>query len=516
MRTETFDRLTPLESDRYARRLRMAALVILAAFAALMLAMRACSPNRPRDYANDLDHYYYGSIGSDISGGLPVKLLQVLPTIFPDYLPKGSTARDYSAFGFIQQPGRPLPIGFSIRRQIVDRAALNCASCHTGQVQVTPGQPPVIIPGMPANTVDLLAYFQFLFRCAADDNRFNAATIVSAMKAAGIAGPLDGPLYGFIVPVVKDAVLAQQRKNRFVESPSFTAFGPGRVDTFDTFKFDQFGYYYRAHAQTIPQDELYGIVDFPSVWNQGRRDGLPLHWDGNNSSLRERNFSAAIGSGARPEDVDLPRLFRVEAWLKSLPPPQYPFPVNAAMAARGKPVYERLCASCHDFGGSQMGKVIPLAAIGTDRSRLDSYTPFLRQAQIDYTSVVPWKFSHFTNTAGYVTLPLDGIWARAPYLHNGSVPTMWDLLSPSGVRPKAFTLGEVAYDAADMGFRHENLARAAGGGFVSDAGRPYTGTAFVLDTGRRANSNAGHEGPAYGTTLSDEDKRALIEFLKTQ
>jgi len=516
MRKETFDRLTPLESDLYARRLRTAALVVVFLFGVLMLVMRAYSPDRPREYASDLDHYYYGSIGSDISGGLPVPLLQVLPAIFPDYLPKGATARDYSAFGFIQQPGRPLPIGFSIRRQIVDRAALNCASCHTGQVQVLPDQPPVTIAGMPAHSLDLLSYFQFLFRCAGDDSRFNARTIVAAMKAAGLAGPLDGPLYAYIVPVVKDAILAQESKNRFFTAPEYTRWGPGRVDTFDTFKSDQFAYYYRAHAQTVRPDELFGIVDFPSVWNQGPRDGLPLHWDGNNSSLRERNFSAAIGSGARPEDADLPRLFRVEAWLKSLPPPRYPFPVDPDRAARGKPIYQRLCAACHDFGGSQMGKVIPLAEIGTDRSRLDSYTPFLRQAQIDYTSSMPWKFSHFTNTTGYVTLPLDGIWARAPYLHNGSVPTMWDLLSPSRERPQAFTLGEIAYDTVALGFRHENLSRTAEGGFVNDAGRPYTGTAFVLDTRRRANSNAGHEGPAYGTTLSDDEKRTLIEFLKTQ
>ena len=163
-----------------------------------------------------------------------------------------------------------------------------------------------------------------------------------------------------------------------------------------------------------------------------------------------------------------------------------------------------------------MSQVIPLTEIGTDRSRLDSYTPFLRQAQIDYTSGMPWMFSHFTKTDGYSTMPLDGVWARAPYLHNGSVPTIWDLLSPSGLRPKAFTLGAIAYDTTDLGFRRENLTRAPGGGFVDQAGRPYSGAAFVLDTRLRANGNAGHEGPAYGTTLSDDDKRALIEFLKTR
>ena len=516
MRVETFDRPTPLESDLYARRVRCAAIAVLIACGLLMLLMQAFAPNRPRTYANDLDHFYYGSIGSDISGGLPLKVLQVLPHVFPDYLPKGSTAQDYTAFGFIDQPGRPLPIGFSIRRQFVDRAALNCGSCHTSQVRAAPDQPPQTIAGMPAHSLNLLAFFQFLFRCAADDDRFNAKTIVSAMKTAGIAGPLDGLIYRFVVPAMKDALLLQSRKLRYLADPDYTPFGPGRVSTFDTFKFDQFAYYYRAHNHKVAPDEIYGIVDFPSIWNQGPREGLKLHWDGNNTSIRERNFSAAIASGARPEDMDLPRLYRIEDWLKRLKPPAWPFAIDSAKAARGKPIYDHLCASCHEFGGSRMGQVVPLAQIGTDRSRLDSYTPFLREAQIDYTSHVPWTFSHFTKTDGYANLPLDGIWARAPYLHNGSVPTMWDLLATDEARPKAFTIGGTVYDQKDMGFRHEILTQSPAGGFLDAAGKAYAGNAFVLNTSLRGNGNQGHTGAAYGTALIDDDKWALIEYLKTK
>ena len=60
-----------------------------------------------------------------------LKVLQVFPAMFPEYLPKGSERKDYTAFGFIQQPGHPMPIGFSVRRQIIDLTAINCAACHT-------------------------------------------------------------------------------------------------------------------------------------------------------------------------------------------------------------------------------------------------------------------------------------------------------------------------------------------------------------------------------------------------
>jgi hypothetical protein len=513
---ETFDRPTPAEGRLYAGRVRNAGIAVVVASALLLLVMGGFAPNRPVDHATDLEHFYYGSIGSDISGGLPVKVLQVLPRIFPDFLPAGATARDYTAFGFIQEPGQPLPIGFSIRRQLIDRSAINCAACHTGAVRVAEGQAPQIIAGMPANTVDLLAFFQFLFRAANDDDRFNASTILAAMEAENLDEALDGLFYRVVVPRMKDALRKQEQKLKFVQDTAYTAFGPGRVNTFDTFKFDQFAEYYEEHGQTITAEEIYGIADFPSIWNQAPREGLNLHWDGNNTSVRERNFSAAIGAGARPEDIDLPRLLRIESWLKTLPSPRWPFAVDAANAERGKVIYARYCADCHDFEGSRIGQVVAIDDIGTDRSRLDSYTSFLLDAQKDYTRAVPWTFSHFSKTNGYASHPLDGIWARAPYLHNGSVPNMWDLLSPEAERPRAFTTGSIDYDQERLGFRHRVLSESSNGGYVDAAGQRYTGHAFVLNTRLRGNGNRGHSGAAYGTTLSADEKSALIEYLKTK
>jgi len=115
----------------------------------------------------------------------------------------------------------------------------------------------------------------------------------------------------------------------------------------------------------------------------------------------------------------------------------------------------------------------------------------------------------------YKARPLDGIWATAPFLHNGSVPTLWDLLSPYAERPPTFWLGNRAFDPVKVGYATSQVPGAFKLVAVDAQGRPV-----------RGNSNAGHvfETPAdpahprpgtIGPTLSPDERRATIEFLKT-
>lgn len=99
---------------------------------------------------------------------------------------------------------------------------------------------------------------------------------------------------------------------------------------------------------------------------------------------------------------------------------------------------------------------------------------------------------------GYVAPFLDGIWLRAPYLHNGSVPTIRDLLEPAAKRPRLFWRGYDLYDPVKVGFVHQGEAAQR------------TGSKY--DTRERSNGNAGHE---FGTGLAEEEKTALVEYLKT-
>jgi cytochrome c5 len=338
---------------------------------------------------------------------------------------------------------------------------------------------------------------------------------MAAVDARAKLNPVERFLYEQAVPRVREGLLTQRGQLKaLLEGPPF---GPGRVDTFNPYKIQKFGF---------PPDGSVGTADFPSIWNQRPREGMHLHWDGDNTSVFERNISASMGAGATPVSIDLPRMQRVAAWLGApdphaplsdddirraredptpgpgeLPVPKYPFPIDAALAAQGRPVYVRYCASCHDWKGEYVGEVDPIEKVRTDRHRLDSFTAEFSFNQNTLGAGHWWRFNHFRKTGGYANMPLDGLWARAPYLHNGSVPTLWDLLSKE--RPAKFYRGDDAYDPQKVGFRTDRER--------SDDGRRL----FLFDVSVPGNGNGGHDGKEYGTELSDDEKKALIEYLKT-
>src|SRR5205823_8913967 len=132
-----------------------------------------------------------------------------------------------------------------------------------------------------------------------------------------------------------------------------------------------------------------------------------------------------------------------------------PFPGDRIAQARvepGRALYQTYCAECHELGAPRVGRVTPIAEVGTDRERLDSFTPQLVERMNTLGKGYDWQFSHFHKTDGYANSPLDGIWLRAPYLHNGSVPTLRDLLQPPAQRPVVFYRGYDLYDYANVGF----------------------------------------------------------------
>ncbi len=171
-----------------------------------------------------------------------------------------------------------------------------------------------------------------------------------------------------------------------------------------------------------------------------------------------------------------PQLQALAVWVKGLKVPPYPLEWDRALVEVGKPLFAQHCGSCHAPDGKQTRTLIPIAEIGTDR-----------------------ELANTKKTSGYVAEPLDGTWMRGPYLHNGSVPTVGDLLRPPAQRPATF-------------YRGNNLLNSHDIGFVSDLAQEK-GLHFVFfDTRLPGNSNAGHP---YGTDLSDQDKKAIIEYLKT-
>jgi mono/diheme cytochrome c family protein len=480
-----------MSATTYRKAILIVGVLVVVIAAAALSVLAYLGRDVPEVHADIQDHFKYGSIGSDTDNGVPYWIWRVLPRVFPEHLPN-RPGEGYARLGFIYEaPDRERPIGTSVREHPIPLVGLNCAVCHTGTLQDAPSGPVQIVLGMPAHQFDIESYFRFLFDCAGDP-RFNADTLIPAIKQENPSFSLfDELTYRFLViPRTRDGLLRRQAE--IAPLSRQPRFGPGRVDTFGAYKI-HFGL-------DMSKDDSVGTADLPSLWNQRPRQGLWLHWDGNNNLVQERNISAALGAGATEDSLDEPSLARIANWIFDFQPPvQFPpDKIDAARAEAGKAVYQARCASCHDFGAPRTGQVTPFVEIGTDPERLNSFTPELADKMNTFGTGRPWRFSHFRKSDGYANMPLDGLWLRAPYLHNGSVPSLRDLLEPPERRPTLFFRGYPVYDYTNVGF-------------VS-TGPQAERTGFQYDTSVRGNGNQGH---VYGTNLSPEEKAVLLEFLKT-
>jgi hypothetical protein len=481
-----------------------AAIVVAVIWVAVSL-----TTDRPVVYGNIADHFKYGSIGSEPGGSLlapvggvlpPYEVFKSLPTICRDKLPGG-----YASVGLIFEPGHDLPIGVSRRRRLgIDQVGFNCALCHTSTVRDSPTAPARIVLGMPAQQLDLQSLVQFVLDCSLD-SRMTAENVSGRFKEAGGRVSLFERLLMRVGLIDRLKVQTLDLRNRIapILSDRLPRWGLGRVDTFNPYKAIQFNW----RLDELPASELIGAADYPPLWNQAPREGMHLHWDGNNTSVDERNLSAALGAGVTPVTVDHAAIKRVRDWIWTLPPPPYPYAIDRALAARGAAVYQQTCLECHAGNrfregvkeGARVGQVEDISQVGTDPHRLDSYTAEFAANQYALYPQSEYRFTHFSKTHGYANQPLDGIWLRGPYLHNGSVPTLHDLLEVPERRPAAFYRGYDVFDQQNVGFVSS---------VPESGGRAF----FRFDTSLPGNGNGGH---LYGTTLPDSDKRAIVEYMKT-
>ena len=481
------------------------AVIVVIPLAVAIYALIRFGGDRAVVYDTPEEHFKYGSTGGEHESGFPYWIFQALPQVCNHLLPGG-----YRSLGLVFEDGKDLPIGMSKRSYMgIDRTFLNCAVCHVSTVRRTAQDKPQIVLGMPAATFDVMGFERFFFQCAADPKFSKEFIVPEAQRLAKAGGqPLDlidrYLVYPIAVAIMRERLLMLRGRFGFVEHQigQGALWGPGRVDTFNSAKV-----LFNFPMDKLDKNELLGASDFPSIWNQGMKRGMQLHWDGNNTLVEERNKSAAFGTGTTPPTIDVAAIKRVEDWIEKAKPPQYPFGIDKDLAARGAPLYKQYCARCHgasgqDFSGELVGKVTPIEAIRTDRRRLDSYTEMLAVNQSTLYAGYPYRFTHFRKTFGYANMPLDGLWLRAPYLHNGSVPTLRDLLEPAAQRPKVFYRGNDVYDEKNVGF-------------VSTQASEGDRTFFKYDTALDGNSNIGHDGAAYGTDLPPADKAALLEYLKT-
>jgi mono/diheme cytochrome c family protein len=249
-------------------------------------------------------------------------------------------------------------------------------------------------------------------------------------------------------------------------------------------------------------------LDTPAWWILHKKK--MKYYDGRTDARATRsNMQFLLGDLTREQLEGLDGTFRdIDAYLKRLRAPKYPFAIDGALAERGRGIFEAHCARCHGTYGEDWtypGKIVPLDVIGTDPERAKGLT---EKFIAHYNAT--WLGSEYPveePMAGYQAPPLDGIWATAPYLHNGTVPTLEHVLN-SASRPRVFTrppgTGFEHYDQARVGWKYEE--RSAEGSAPGKAGDKR-----VVDTRRWGLSNAGH---TFGDKLTGEERRAVIEYLK--
>ncbi len=512
---QSLNRRTPVEQAWAKARARRWVIILLIVAAALYWLVFV------NEYVvaheGEAEHFMHGSIGSEAANGLPYWVFQALPVLYADRM----GGEGYRHFGLLYaEPDDDLPIGFSRRVATgVERVWLNCSVCHVGTYRLEADGEPQLLLGAPSNNLRLQELILFLLEVGRDPG-FNGERVVEAINSDAVGGNLNAferLFYRFlVVPEVRSALLDLNEQLAFVGRQY--PWGPGRVDTFNPYKSIQFGFPMGSDA--IDDIALNGSSDYPSIWQQRPREGMNLHWDGNNDSVAERNLSAALGAGVTPTTVDREAIHRVADWAWDLPPPPFPAPdtIDGDLAAQGAELYARYCAECHGMAWAdptsdtlvyeydrgrypRLGEVETLAEIGTDRGRWASYTEEFAAAQNMLYAGYDWRFHRFRKTDGYANQPLDGIWARSPYLHNGSVPTLRDLLEPADQRPAVFWRGSDVLDLERVGYQ-------------SDADSAPAEDLFRYDTSVPGNGNQGHDGPRYGTELPAAAKEAIIEYMK--
>jgi mono/diheme cytochrome c family protein len=254
-------------------------------------------------------------------------------------------------------------------------------------------------------------------------------------------------------------------------------------------------------------------MDTPPWWHLKRK--RTMYYDGRTDARSVRtNMQFLLGEKTLAELMELEPAFRdIQAFFKSLEPPKYPFPVDSAKVERGRAVFEENCARCHGtYGpnGNYPNKIIPLDVIGTDPARFRGLSD--RLVAHYNTTWLGAEYPVNTKRIGYQAPPLDGLWATAPYLHNGSVPNLHALLS-SSARPARFTRPPSTdfehYDSSRLGWKYREVSQDE---LISTMRRSPFEAKFIVDTSRFGMSNGGH---TFGDDLSEDERMDLIEYLKT-
>jgi mono/diheme cytochrome c family protein len=368
-------------------------------------------------------------------------------------------------------PNNGLPMGLREAPTLLGRKAIStdCLLCHGGAVA---GESRV---GLPNNALDIHALFLDLAKAdgAANNLPFSFSNVRGTTEAGGFAV--------FLLDLRNPDLSLRAPENKFGL-----------------------------------RDDL--CEDAPAWWLLKKKK--TMYYTGGGDARSVRSLMQFMMSPFNPPSVfekEEATFVDIREYLLSLEPPKYPFPIDRELAHQGEAVFNNTCARCHGTYGEHPtypNKIVAIDKIGTDRTRFDGLT----EAFGEYYNKSwfakekrGWLADGYTAIVhdGYQAPPLDGVWATAPYFHNGSVPTVADVLN-SKTRPKIFTRSfgteREDYDPVKLGLKIQVLDHPADPKASDFEKRKVYNTTL---------SGRGNRGHTYGDDLTDDERKAVIEYLKT-
>jgi hypothetical protein len=430
---------------------------------------RACASTLPRVQAFDAQRAARGEAllrsGTLAPGILPEGAVRLLWIAWGT--PEPSSDEQFwtqvrERYGMLEAPfdNAGLPLGF--RREPAG-LTFNCLLCHTGRVAGT------TLIGAPNSTVDLESFFD-------DLKSLRDLAVTLGLQVPPIPYDLNG----------------------------FTSAAGAH---------DAFGLGFRFYAPALPGgagvNTDFGPQRSPAWWLL--HDKSRIFVDGSADASGHRTMMAtlvAFGVGYGELGAREEQFVDIAHYIRSLEPPCWELTaLDGPKLHRGQSVFERECVHCHGMHTGPDARfpdnVVSVGEVGTDAIRAQRFGP----AEANVLNLSWFGEPPLKSTGGYLAQPLVGIWARAPYFHNGSVPDLMGVLDPTQRPARWRRIGgeRDGYDAERVGFRYEVVSEApANPG--SREGR------LVYDTAREGMSNGGH---AFGASLTDAERSDLLEYLRS-
>ena len=485
------------------------------------------------------ESFLYGSLGTEL---VPLVVFQVLPDIFPEnFQPAGKEAGDWmDQFGFIPTKNSPqnenLPYGIFVsnyqpgtgKPSPVKFVGFSCAICHTSKVRITEEDPGVIVYGMGSSSMDLAAFVDALKNSFLNEKKLSLDTINKAYKNKFQRGLsiVEKLVVHFWLKGAREALKAEIPMRNYphggmdLRNGELFKSGPSRNQPMmETIRF---------LLKDTPEPDG-GYAKIPSLYMQEHRKWA--HYDGTIGDVQTRNALAALGVGANIENLRVPGILKTIAmttkYVAQLEGPKYEdlfetkgFSIDKARAENGSKVYIQYCKDCHGapspdksnwINGKRHSEVVTTKELQTDPARVNfQYYPKMADTIFEFfPEEHPLKPTRenirsyeSVEKSGYVNNPIESTFSRVPYLHNGSILTLAELIN---LKPRrdVFYRGANLYDPVDVGLKSPSA--------------PDDQNYFKFDTSMYGNSNKGHNYPwSYNGTGWDKDKlEDLLEYLKT-